>query len=839
MAGLTIRKLVATDVEINDLGITLVGAIGFDRDLSHEDSENVGLSTDLLDSITAGNVIVLNPLDPDNPTPLSLEDSLLAIQNHNATHFGVAGGRFGDIDDPAFVPTTGSLVVFDADGNATEDTIANVIAGDTDFQESVEDIVGGLITDGTNTTVAYDDAVAGTLQVNVDDVFLMNTGDILDSGTLTIATGAGIDIATGATLTIQDAPTNDNDAVNKAYVDSVAQGTDYKESVQAATTGDLGFTAAGAGEGATLTAPGPGANVIDGVTLEDDDRVVVKDQTDPIQNGIYVVSESAGTMVLTRAVDQDGVGGDASAGNFAFVENGTVNGSSGWVVTGSGDLVVDTDPINWTQQSGAGVFTNGQGLILTGTVFSLSIDNTTAAVIESLDEIAFNDVTDGLTKKTTVTDFLSELNIVTSEGVGGFAVETADNVYENRTLDISADDNMAGLSITDGDGVAGNPTFGLDVANLPAQTAVTLTDLVPVYDATNDANVVYTIEDIAGALNPTAYVIFAGAGNSSGDAQLASTTSADTMTISGGVAIDVNMTTASDTIEFSLTKTGLIDTAVNPTDTIVVFDTDDADAPVTRSFGDLLADLNVPIVDTPDNGFVVKTGEDPDTYETKVFAADTTAALQGASVANGDGADDGDILVGVDVDNLADSADNMSAADEFLTFDGTDNVSMSGQQVADGVTDILGLTGLAISTINDNPVMTITDDTRGDKQLSVDSNMFSFGENQVSHLDWIRAVGNATDADSGYIMPLDGTVVFATGHCENTNANSKDLHLFINGVDVGSVGTLAGGANATFADNTIDLDFVAGDRIRLRAIGSGTGSIQDTVASVHVRWRAA
>ena len=84
---------------------------------------------------------------------------------------------------------------------------------------------------------------------------------------------------------------------------------------------------------------------------------------------------------------------------------------------------------------------------------------------------------------------------------------------------------------------------------------------------------------------------------------------------------------------------------------------------------------------------------------------------------------------------------------------------------------------------------------------------------------------------------VDGTVVFATGHCENTQANSKDIHLIINNTDLGSIGTLAGGANATFVNTLLNLDFVQGDRIRLQAQGSGSGNILDTVVKITIKWR--
>lgn len=148
-----------------------------------------------------------------------------------------------------------------------------------------------------------------------------------------------------------------------------------------------------------------------------------------------------------------------------------------------------------------------------------------------------------------------------------------------------------------------------------------------------------------------------------------------------------------------------------------------------------------------------------------------------------------------------------------------------------------GTSDITISTINGQLVPTFEDTTRGNKQLSVAAHDVHFAENVLSNLDWLR-IGNANDADSGYIAELDGTLVFASAHCENTNANSKDIHLFINGADQGSLGTLGGGANVTFINTTVNIDFSQGDRIRLQAQQGSGGNIQDTVVRLSLKWRA-
>lgn len=146
------------------------------------------------------------------------------------------------------------------------------------------------------------------------------------------------------------------------------------------------------------------------------------------------------------------------------------------------------------------------------------------------------------------------------------------------------------------------------------------------------------------------------------------------------------------------------------------------------------------------------------------------------------------------------------------------------------------IAGLTITVINGQPMLTLEDTTRANKILSVAEQDLTFAENRLGSNDWVE-IGNAVDADSGYIADFNGTVVFGSAHCENTGANAKDLHLFINNVDQGSIGTLSGGTDATFINNTLNIDFVQGDKIRLRAVQNTGGAIQDTVVKLTVKWR--
>lgn len=157
----------------------------------------------------------------------------------------------------------------------------------------------------------------------------------------------------GNKLTNLASPTADSDAATKQYVDLAVQGLDAKLSVLAATTGNI-----------TLS----GVQTVDGVLLESGDRVLVKDQTNGAQNGIYVVGAGA----WARAEDADGnPDGEVTSGMFTFVEEGTVNLSTGYVLVTPDPIVVGTTALTFTQFSGAGSAVAGNGIDITGNVISV------------------------------------------------------------------------------------------------------------------------------------------------------------------------------------------------------------------------------------------------------------------------------------------------------------------------------------------------------------------------------------------------------------------------------------------------------------------------------------
>jgi len=146
-------------------------------------------------------------------------------------------------------------------------------------------------------------------------------------------------------------PTVATDAANKGYVDAAVVGIDWKASVRAATTTAV-----------TLATAFENGDVLDGVTLATGNRILVKDQADGAENGIYVVNA---TGAPTRATDAD-TSAEITSSFAVFVEEGTANADSGWTLTNNGTVTVGTTALVFTQFTGLGQITAGNGLTKTG-----------------------------------------------------------------------------------------------------------------------------------------------------------------------------------------------------------------------------------------------------------------------------------------------------------------------------------------------------------------------------------------------------------------------------------------------------------------------------------------
>ena len=210
-------------------------------------------------------------------------------------------------------------------------------------------------------------------------------------------------------------PTADAHFATKSYVDGVSQGLDVKGSVKVGTTANI-----------TLS----GTQTIDGVAVSADERVLVKNQSTSSENGLYLCKAS------TWARTDDLAAGVDAAGAFAFVEQGTVNADNAFVCTSNkGSAVVGTNNLVFTQFSGAGQITAGDGLDKSANTLSLDLKSNGGLVIEST-ELALDLAASSITGTLPVT----KLTSLTSTALVGSTSVTAGTLFltENVIGSLSA-----------------------------------------------------------------------------------------------------------------------------------------------------------------------------------------------------------------------------------------------------------------------------------------------------------------------------------------------------------------------------------------------------------------
>jgi hypothetical protein len=274
------------------------------------------------------------------------------------------------------------------------------------------------------------------------------------------------DAATASKLVKRDAngnisvatPTADGHAATKGYVDAARSGLDVKQSVRAATTGPI-----------TIATGLENGDTVDGVTLATGDRVLVKDQSTASENGIYVVNASGAP---TRATDFDD-NAEVTGGAFTFVEEGTANEDSGFVLTNNGAITVGTTGLVFAQFSGTGQITAGAGLTKTGN--TLDAVGTADRITVNADSIDIASTYAGQNTITTLGTITTGTWDATTVAVtaGGTGVESfTDNgiVYGNGTnaLDVTAAGTQYQVLQA---GSGGVPEFG--AVNLAQSAAVT------------------------------------------------------------------------------------------------------------------------------------------------------------------------------------------------------------------------------------------------------------------------------------------------------------------------------------------------------------------------------
>jgi hypothetical protein len=370
---------------------TTISIIGYAN--LHTNNLEVGGTTSLVGNVLgtanfSGNVNAANVSATGNITATyfigNISGNIDAAGSNTQVQFNDTGDILGASAGFTFDKTANLLTVAGTvtGGNlatgGTASASGNVTGGNV--------LTGGLIsatgnvTGGNLISATVTNSTAMTVSTTAGNINLQPSGNIVVNNTY----------INGVTDPVQN-----QDAATKIYVDNkVTTAISYHEAVVAATVGNLAAATGGTityaqpngvanGVGATLTTTGS-FNLIDTANVQTlGTRILVKDQANAVQNGIYVWSNAT---VITRSTDAD-IYGPASANtlsinDYFFVSSGNVNAGSAWIVDEpAGTITFGTSNIQFAQFSQSQVYTanTSAGLILNGTVFSTKVDNDTTA----------------------------------------------------------------------------------------------------------------------------------------------------------------------------------------------------------------------------------------------------------------------------------------------------------------------------------------------------------------------------------------------------------------------------------------------------------------------------
>ena len=294
-----------------------------------------------LTNSSAGSEIAINVTDgklyyKDNTNAVQLIASKSSTSG-SFSSVAITGGTINNTSIGASTASTGAFTTLSTSGLATLNSL------------SITGLTGYLYANGAGAATASTTIPTTALSGTITNAQLANSS--LTIGTTNIALGAtSLTLAGLTSVTVTQDPVSALQLATKQYVDSVAQGLSTKAPVLVATTANI-----------TLS----GEQTIDGITTSSS-RVLVKNQSAPANNGIYVSSSGA----WSRSSDANTWNQLVSA--YVFVEEGTTQADTGWVCTSDPGGTLGVTAVTWVQFSGANTYVAGTGLTLTANTFSIT-----------------------------------------------------------------------------------------------------------------------------------------------------------------------------------------------------------------------------------------------------------------------------------------------------------------------------------------------------------------------------------------------------------------------------------------------------------------------------------
>lgn len=337
---------------------------------------------------------------------------------------GVAAGTYGSASNVA-------VVGVDSKGRV-------VSATNTPIQIDASAVTSGTFANGriSQSSVTQHQAALSINETQIADGALLsrNAGNETISGSWSF-----LNPVTGAM------PTAAGHLVTKSYVDSLSLGLDFKDSVKVATTGPISLDS---------------MDDIDDVAINVGDRVLAKNQVLPEENGIYLVTNGA----WVRSPDADGTpAAEVSPGMFCYVEQGTLNGGSAWVLSTNNPITLGVTPLTFTKFTGGG--TGGTTVIPPNTVaFGNPL---TSGEITGDDRLTFQEVSSPF-----ISDVLKVTGSTLGEGANGaeVVVETQSSAYPAAFR--MRGDNLASLAADFSDVSGNRPILSIRTTSIARSSAI-------------------------------------------------------------------------------------------------------------------------------------------------------------------------------------------------------------------------------------------------------------------------------------------------------------------------------------------------------------------------------
>jgi len=329
----------------------------------------------------------------------------------------------------------------------------------------------GLETD-TNKIKMGDGSLAwNSLGYNIKqtDNVLMNGNTISSAntnGNITLSPNGS-----GSLIITSDAYSNSNKLLaTKEYTDAIKQGLDIKDSVRVASTSSITFRSVAFSGGEMPTSLRVSGLQIDGISVALGDRVLIKDagmvsqtmlgtlsgslpigggsigggsggaqQQTPLNAlrfGVYTVTNVGLNFVdIDRSADAN-TSAKVTPGMFVFVEQGTENADSAWVLTTNGPITLNTTSLAFVQFNGAGQISAGGGMTKSGNTLNIIGTANRISVQDDSVDISGNYVgQNSITTLGTISSGTWQASVVNAQygGTGISSYTTGDILYGNQS----------------------------------------------------------------------------------------------------------------------------------------------------------------------------------------------------------------------------------------------------------------------------------------------------------------------------------------------------------------------------------------------------------------------